>query len=153
MRDVEEKVTNAQLTGKKLRYIKRDKHYIVRDLITCLAVCHNVTPSIENNVKVYQASSPDEIALVKIAEQLNLTLVERDTTYITLLNPLKERERFKIEAIFPFTSENKRMGIILRHVKTNRIVFYLKGADSVMKDKVPETLRGFVLDECEDLSR
>ena len=23
----------------------------------------------------------------------------------------------------------------------------------VMKDKVPETLRGFVLDECEDLSR
>ena len=28
---------NAQLSGKKLRYIKRDKHYIVRDLITCLA--------------------------------------------------------------------------------------------------------------------
>jgi phospholipid-translocating ATPase len=45
------------------------------------------------------------------------------------------------------------MGIIIRHVKTNRLVFYLKGADSVMKDKVAETLRGFVLDECEDLSR
>lgn len=45
------------------------------------------------------------------------------------------------------------MGIIVRHIKTNRIMFYLKGADSVMKDKVAETLRGFVLDECEDLSR
>jgi hypothetical protein len=29
------------------------------------------------------------------------------------------------------------MGIIVRHVKTNRIIFYLKGADAVMKDKVP----------------
>lgn len=29
----------------------------------------------------------------------------------------------------------------------------MKGADTVMKDKVSETLRGFVLDECEDLSR
>ena len=45
------------------------------------------------------------------------------------------------------------MGILVRHVRTNRLIFYLKGADMVMKDKVPETLRGFVLDECEDLSR
>jgi hypothetical protein len=28
------------------------------------------------------------------------------------------------------------MGIIVCHVATNRIIFYLKGADSVMKDKV-----------------
>jgi len=45
------------------------------------------------------------------------------------------------------------MGIIVCHASTNRIIFYVKGADSVMKDKVSETLRGFVLDECEDLSR
>ncbi len=32
---------------------------MVRDFITCLAVCHNVTPSIDNGNKVYQASSPD----------------------------------------------------------------------------------------------
>jgi phospholipid-translocating ATPase len=59
MRDVEEKVNAAMVTGRKLRYLKRDKHYIVRDLITCLAVCHNVTPSMEGGQKVYQASSPD----------------------------------------------------------------------------------------------
>ena len=45
------------------------------------------------------------------------------------------------------------MGIIVRHLATNRIIFYLKGADSVMKNKIPETFRGFVSDECEDLSR
>lgn len=55
--------------------------------------------------------------------------------------------------MFPFTSASKRMGIVLQHADTGRILFLMKGADNVMKDKVSETLRGFVLDECEDLSR
>jgi phospholipid-translocating ATPase len=38
--------------------------------------------------------------------------------------------------IFPFTSASKRMGIILQHVDTGRIIFFMKGADTVMKDKV-----------------
>ncbi len=60
MKDVEEKIHSAMLaTGKKPNYIKRDKYYRTRDMITCLAVCHNVTPSIEGGVKTYQASSPD----------------------------------------------------------------------------------------------
>jgi hypothetical protein len=28
------------------------------------------------------------------------------------------------------------MGIILQHVDTGRIIFFMKGADTVMKDKV-----------------
>eukprot|EP00088_Acartia_fossae_P009469 TRINITY_DN1459_c0_g1_i2.p1 TRINITY_DN1459_c0_g1~~TRINITY_DN1459_c0_g1_i2.p1 ORF type:complete len:559 (+),score=147.38 TRINITY_DN1459_c0_g1_i2:158-1678(+) len=34
--------------------------------------------------------------------------------------------------MFPFTSESKRMGIILRDQNTGQIVFYMKGADTVM---------------------
>jgi len=36
--------------------------------------------------------------------------------------------------MFPFTSETKRMGIILRDEKTKEIIFYLKGADIVMQN-------------------
>jgi phospholipid-translocating ATPase len=36
--------------------------------------------------------------------------------------------------MFPFTSETKRMGIILRDQKTKEIIFYLKGADIVMQN-------------------
>lgn len=61
-------------------------------------------------------------------------------------NPFGENENFRILQIFPFTSASKRMGIILQHVETGRIIFFMKGADTVMKDKVSETLRGFVLD-------
>jgi glutaredoxin-related protein len=41
------------------------------------------------------------------------------------------------------------MGIILQHVDSNRIIFFMKGADTVMKDYVPEILRAFVLESCE----
>lgn len=72
MADIEKKLNEANLLGKKYRGGKRDRYVMVRDFITALAVCHNVTPSIDNGKKVYQASSPDEIALVKIAESVNL---------------------------------------------------------------------------------
>jgi magnesium-transporting ATPase (P-type) len=34
---------------------------------------------------------------------------------MTILNPLGVKENYKILAIFPFTSESKRMGILVRH--------------------------------------
>ena len=55
---------------------------------------------------------------------------------IILKNPLSGRETFTILQMFPFTSASKRMGIILKHNGTGRIIFYLKGADSVMTKKI-----------------
>lgn len=40
------KINEANLLGKKYKTFRRDKHLMVRDFITCLAVCHNVTPSV-----------------------------------------------------------------------------------------------------------
>lgn len=51
-------------------------------------------------------------------------------------NAVDVNEEYNILANFPFSSESKRMGIILRHRETNKIVFYLKGADNVMEMKV-----------------
>lgn len=100
-------------------------------------MCHNVTPvGSGDEKKEYQASSPDEIALVKFTESLNYVLDERDQAAITLKNPLGERERFEILLDFPFTSETKRMGIILKDKKRDRIIFFLKGAETAIMEKV-----------------
>merc|ERR1712223_1693412 len=89
------------------------------------------------NVKVtYQASSPDEVALVIWAEQMGLTLIERTLTSMKLKTPLGEIVGYTILQIFPFTSETKRMGIIVRDEKTDEIIFYMKGADVVMSSIV-----------------
>ena len=97
-----------------------------------LVLCHNVTPSYTKEGKTYQASSPDEIALVKFSDTLNLRLIFRDIEEMEIELPTKKREKYKILAIFPFSSETKSMGIIVQHVETERIIFYMKGADSVI---------------------
>lgn len=156
MKDVADKYMEAkfdEIANKKRRHMRRDKEFIIRDLITALSLCHNVTPIVEDGEKVYQASSPDEIALVKLAEELKMKLISRDQNQIIIETPSNKRETYNILACFPFSSDTKRMGIILKHVETSRIIFYLKGADTVMKWKVPEVQRGFLQDECENLAR
>jgi phospholipid-translocating ATPase len=69
---------------------------------------------------------------------MDMRLVLRDQKKIQIVNANGDVESYKILANFPFTSESKRMGIILKHEESSRIVFYLKGADTIMKNKVPE---------------
>lgn len=55
---------------------RRDQNFVVRDMITCLALCHNVTPTYPDpsdmSIRDFQASSPDEVALVKFADSLGI---------------------------------------------------------------------------------
>ena len=121
----------------------------VRDLVLALALCHNVTPSTEEDegqsITTYQASSPDEIAIVRWAENVGLRLLHRDRHTITLQSVDTSRVvvRVKILEVFPFTSAGKRMGIILQFSQgaesavssvesPAEVWFYQKGADTVM---------------------
>lgn len=79
----------------------------------------------------YQASSPDEVAIVQFTEACGLTLVARDRTSMTIRLPDGTTQAFEVLEIFPFTSESKRMGIVVRD-GAGDIVFYEKGADVVM---------------------
>ena len=125
---------NSRDLSRKIHKIKREKDSIIRDLVTALVVCHNVTPVFDNGERTFQASSPDEIALVKIGESLGMKLISRDQNEIIVENADGYLEKYTILANFPFSSERKRMGIILKFHE--RIIFYLKGADTIMKEKV-----------------
>ncbi|KII90096.1 hypothetical protein PLICRDRAFT_53206 [Plicaturopsis crispa FD-325 SS-3] len=122
-------VTGAQLATRG----RRDMSSRVRDVVLSLALCHNVTPVTNDDGTVtYQASSPDEVAIVKWTESIGLTLVFRDRTRIELQTPLGSRVTYDVLDIFPFTSESKRMGIVVRDAQTGEIMFLQKGADVVM---------------------
>ena len=70
---------------REIKNIRREKDAIIRDLITALAVCHNVTPiEDEDGNKSFQASSPDEVALVKIAESMGMKLQSRSQEFLEL---------------------------------------------------------------------
>lgn len=111
----------------------------VRDMILTLAICHNVTPTFEDDEITYQAASPDEIAIVKFTESVGLSLFKRDRNSITILHTASGTTLpFQILQVFPFNSDSKRMGIIVHDERSDEYWFYQKGADTVMS-KIVET--------------
>ncbi|CAH0722948.1 unnamed protein product, partial [Brenthis ino] len=126
--------------------------------VLALALCHNVTPSYDiddqradeaqsdmgssvmsescggsvpqQQLCDYQASSPDEVALVKWTDMMGVSLYRRDLHSIALkLRASNEIMSFNILQIFPFTSEAKMMGIIVQEESSHVITYYVKGAD------------------------
>ena len=57
---------------------------------------------------------------------MGLALVDRSLTNLKLRTPVGEVVSYTVLQIFPFTSETKRMGIILKEEATGDITFYMK---------------------------
>ncbi|XP_027518551.1 probable phospholipid-transporting ATPase IIB isoform X2 [Corapipo altera] len=142
----------------------------IHEAVKAIALCHNVTPVYESRAGVsgeteyaevdqdfsdenrtYQASSPDEVALVQWTESVGLTLVNRDLTSMQLKTPGGHILTYYILQIFPFTSESKRMGIIVRDESSGEITFYMKGADVAMSTIVQ--YNDWLEEECGNMAR
>lgn len=126
---------NDSLNNSKvaLSTTRKDMSFRVRDMILTLAICHNVTPTFEDDELTYQAASPDEIAIVKFTESVGLSLFKRDRHSISLLHEHSGKTlNYEILQVFPFNSDSKRMGIIVRDEQLDEYWFMQKGADTVM---------------------
>ncbi|KAI0702811.1 aminophospholipid-transporting P-type ATPase [Cerioporus squamosus] len=131
---------------------RRDMSSRVHDVVLSLALCHNVTPVTNDDGTVtYQASSPDEVAIVQWTESVGLRLVFRDRTRIELQTPTGSRMSFDVLDIFPFTSESKRMGIVVRDSQSGEVTFLQKGADVVMTKIVQRN--DWLEEECANMAR
>ncbi|XP_002920411.1 probable phospholipid-transporting ATPase IIB isoform X5 [Ailuropoda melanoleuca] len=142
----------------------------VHEAVKAIALCHNVTPVYEPRAGVtgeaeyaeadqdfsdgnrtYQAASPDEVALVQWTESVGLTLVSRDLASVQLRTPGGQILTYCILQMFPFTSESKRMGVIVRDESTAEITFYMKGADVAMSSIVQ--YNDWLEEECGNMAR
>ncbi|KAL8279641.1 hypothetical protein RQP46_007954 [Phenoliferia psychrophenolica] len=131
---------------------RRDMSSRVKDVVLALGLCHNVTPAVDDDGSItYQASSPDEVAIVRWTESVGLTLSSRDRTSMVLSTPAGLKLHFDILEVFPFTSESKRMGIVIRDRQTREITFYQKGADVVMAKIV--AYNDWLEEECGNMAR
>ncbi|XP_047552212.1 probable phospholipid-transporting ATPase IIB isoform X3 [Lutra lutra] len=142
----------------------------VHEAVKAIALCHNVTPVYEHRAgapveaedaeadqdfsdgnRTYQAASPDEVALVQWTESVGLTLVSRDLASMRLRGPSGQLLTFSVLQTFPFTSESKRMGVIVRDESTAEITFYMKGADVAMSSIVQ--YNDWLEEECGNMAR
>ncbi|XP_049849914.1 probable phospholipid-transporting ATPase IIB isoform X2 [Schistocerca gregaria] len=120
--------------------------------ITAISVCHTVS-SIRDEIGnvTYQGSSPDEVALVKLTDEVGMVLDSRSSTHISIRAPDGQLDTYEILSLFPFTSELKRMGIVVRSSRTGQITFYAKGADVSMSKIVKPT--DWLDEECSNMAR
>ena len=116
-------------------------------------VISNTNSSNSDQYKVtFQASSPDEVAMVKFAWEMNMKLINRTDKLIELKNLAGYVERYEILAEFPFTSASKRMGIIVRSLEFGHIIFYLKGAENVIEQFCTEDKKPYIKENSETLA-
>ncbi|VDP20153.1 unnamed protein product [Onchocerca flexuosa] len=96
-----------------------------------MAICHTVVPERDKNGGLqYQASSPDEGALVRAAATLGFVFHTRKPRSI-LVTELGEIKSYNILNVLEFTSDRKRMGVVVE-CPDGILKLYIKGADSVI---------------------
>jgi magnesium-transporting ATPase (P-type) len=109
--------------------------------IECLGICHTVISEEKvvkgESCKVYNASSPDELALVNGMRHFGFAFKERDiddNIVIDLLHEGKER-KYKLLHVIEFNSDRKRMSVIVT-TEDGRTMIVCKGADSIINARL-----------------
>ena len=103
----------------------------VHAFLCLLAVCHTVIPEARGDGRVvFQASSPDEAALVAGAQALGYEFTTR-TPRSVYVQVQGAELAYELLQVCEFTSARKRMSTVVRE-PSGRIVVYCKGADTVM---------------------
>uniref|UniRef100_A0A8C4UKV6 Phospholipid-transporting ATPase n=1 Tax=Falco tinnunculus TaxID=100819 RepID=A0A8C4UKV6_FALTI len=106
----------------------------IQEFLTLLAVCHTVVPERQGNKIIYQASSPDEGALVKGAKKLGYVFTGR-TPHSVIIDALGKEKTFEILNVLEFSSNRKRMSVIVR-TPAGQLRLYCKGADNVIFERL-----------------
>jgi magnesium-transporting ATPase (P-type) len=93
-----------------------DQGFFLHEFFNLLAVCHTVVCDVnpKTGIMQYQASSPDELALIMGAKQGGYEMIGRSANEIIIKNNLTQsQERYKVLAEFPFDSTRKRMSLVI----------------------------------------
>ncbi|VDM30977.1 unnamed protein product [Hydatigera taeniaeformis] len=106
---------------------------------TILAVCHTVIPEyvdidIDRDDIRYQATSPDERALVMAAKTVGYVFCEREPDSVTI-RVKGENIQFKLLQVIEFTSERKRMSVVVEDTD-GKLFLMIKGADTVIYERL-----------------
>ncbi|XP_072108889.1 phospholipid-transporting ATPase IA isoform X4 [Mobula birostris] len=112
---------------------------VICEFLTMMAICHTAVPERDADRIIYQASSPDEGALVRAARQLGFVFSGR-TPNSVIIEALGQEEKYELLHVLEFTSNRKRMSVIVR-TPSGKLRLYCKGADTVIYERLSESSR------------
>ena len=106
-----------------------------------LGLCHTViTDTKDDKVSgeeyiVYNASSPDELALVNGARHLGFAFESRDEEGNMVCETWDGQRLYKLLNVIEFDSTRKRMSVIVR-TPEDKVLVICKGADSIIEKRL-----------------
>ena len=133
-------------TGELVQYLsKKPKSAFAsraRLMLLCMALCHSCVPeTMQDGTTIdFRASSPDELALARAAQQMGFLMRSRDHKTVTLelsssANASSKVERYEVLAVIDFSTQRKRMSVVVRF-PDGKICVICKGADSAILERL-----------------
>jgi phospholipid-transporting ATPase len=115
--------------------------------LVVLSLCHTIITEIQDGKVQYNASSPDELALINMSRFCGIEYKGKDENNIMRIEMNGKGYNYELLHVLEFNSTRKRMSVILKY--EDEIILYTKGADSIILDRtdrkatkfIPETVR------------
>ena len=89
------------------------KHDETVNVVLHLALCHTIIVEKHPSRLIYNASSPDELALVNAARYFDAVFEGRDEEENMVVRLFGERLKFTLLNVIEFTSDRKRMTVVV----------------------------------------
>ncbi|XP_044502842.1 phospholipid-transporting ATPase 2 isoform X2 [Mangifera indica] len=104
----------------------------VIQFLTVMAVCNTVIPTQSNTGDIlYKAQSQDEEALVHAAAKLHMVFVNKNANIVEIRFNASALQ-YEVLEILEFTSDRKRMSVVVRDCQSGKIILLSKGADEAV---------------------
>ena len=115
-------------------------HANLKRFLEALGICHTVITERKVSKEgadyvAYNASSPDELALVNGARHLGFAFRERDEEGCMVVDTWDGEKKYKVLNLIEFDSARKRMSVIVR-TPEDKILVVCKGADSIIEKRL-----------------
>lgn len=101
-----------------------------------MSLCHTVQVD-QNMTEIYQASSPDEFSFVKFCAKIGIVFVgdKKDKVSQKMVRSVHTKSSgeitdYELLQVFEFDSTRKRMSVIVREIKSKKVILMCKGAES-----------------------
>jgi phospholipid-transporting ATPase len=133
--DNQEEISNVNfddpLFYKHFRDKRSENYDFIERVLLNLALCHTIIIEKKNGKTSYNASSPDELALVNAARFFGVKFEDRDEENKMYIDFKGEKQVWKLLNLIEFNSTRKRMTVVLQDPK-GQIKVLCKGADSIL---------------------
>ena len=112
----------------------------MKNFFEALGLCHTVIADVkkdkqDNPFIAYNASSPDELALVNGARYCGFFFRERDSDNNLVCETWDGERKYKLLNVIEFDSTRKRMTVVVR-TPENKVLVLCKGADSIIEKRL-----------------